>query len=76
MIKFARLIGFSSPLALLLTRTGSVFAQSATSGAQGAGATSGALPGAGTTEITYVIFLGGVVLFVFGTLKLLLSYRN
>ena len=72
-MRLARVIGSLTPLALLLARAGNVFAQSATGGA---GATSGALPGAGTTEITYVIFLGGVVLFVFGTLKLLLSFRD
>ena len=73
MIKLARIISFSSSIAILLSRAGSVFAQSATSGA---GATSGALPGAGTTELTYAIFLGGVVIFVFGTMKLLLSFRE
>lgn len=75
-MKFLRIIGFSSPIAALLTNASNVFAQAATAGAQGAGATSGALPGAGTTELTYAIFLGGVVLFVFGTLKLLLSFRE
>lgn len=73
MIKLARIVGFSSPLALFLIKAGGVFAQSATSGA---GATSGALPSAGSTEITYFVFLGGVALFVFGTLKLILSYRE
>ena len=76
MKKLARVISFSTSLALFLAKAGNAFALTATSGAQGAGATSGALPGAGTTELTYVIFLGGIVLFVFGTLKLILSYRD
>ena len=74
-MKLARVIGFSTPLLIMLTRVGTVFAQAATSGA-GKGGTGGALPGAGTTEITYLLFLAGVVLFVFGTLKLILSFRE
>ena len=72
-MKLARLIGFSTPQLLLLAKASEVFAQSATSGASG---TSGALPGAGSTELTYLLFLGGAVLFVFGTLKLISSFRE
>lgn len=68
----SRAIGISSALATSLTLAQGVFAQTAGS----KGATGGALPDAGSTEITYLIFIGGVVLFVVGTLKLVLSFRE
>lgn len=74
-MKLARLIGFSSSLAPFVTLAKNVFAQTATNGAA-KGGTSGALPSAGSTELTYILFIGGVILFVFGTLKLILSYRE
>ena len=74
-MKIARIFGFSSSAALFLTQTVPVFAQSATAGAS-KGGTGGALPDAGSTELTYLIFLGGVILFVFGMLKLILSFRS
>ncbi|MBI2326845.1 hypothetical protein HYU92_00855 [Candidatus Curtissbacteria bacterium] len=75
--RLARLIGFSSSVGIALSRVGSIFAQSPSAApATGGGATSGALPSAGTTELTYILFLGGVILFVFGTIKLLLSFRD
>ena len=40
------------------------------------GGTSSSLPDAGSTQITYLIFLFGVMLFVFGTLRLIQSYRK
>lgn len=75
MSKLSKVIGFVSSTAGFLTLATSAFAQSATAGAA-KGGTNGALPGAGTTEITYAIFIGGVVLFVFGMLKLAASYRD
>ena len=57
-----------------LSYASGVFAQSATS--SGKGGTGSALPDAGTTELTYFIFVFGVVLFVVGMLKLVLSYRE
>lgn len=74
-IKIARVIGFSSPLGAGLLFAKSVFAQAATAGAS-KGGTGSSLPNAGSTELTYLLFLGGMVLFVFGTLKLILSYRD
>lgn len=75
MPKLPKVIGLSTTVATFLTLASNVFAQAATSGAA-KGGTSGALPSAGTTEITYAIFVVGVVLFVFGMLKLAASYRE
>lgn len=72
---FSRLIGFFTSLLLWLSLSENVFAQSAT-GSAGKGGTSGALPNAGSTEITYFLFIGGLILFVVGTLKLALSFRD
>lgn len=71
----ARLIGFFASLLLWLALTENVFAQVAT-GSASKGGTSGALPNAGSTELTYVLFIGGLVLFVVGTLKLALSFKD
>ena len=70
----ARIVGASSALAVILKSAGYVLAQSATDAAKGG--TDSSLPDAGTTEITYFIFLGGALLFAFGTLKLVLSFRD
>ncbi len=72
---FGRLIGFFTSLFLWLSLSENVFAQTAT-GSAGKGGTSGALPNAGSTEITYFLFIGGLILFVVGTLKLALSFRD
>lgn len=77
MKKLYRIIGFSTALGLVLAKVGGALAQSPTvAPVTGGGATAGALPGAGTTDLTYLLFLGGVLLFVFGTLKLVLSFRD
>lgn len=73
--KLARFIGFSSSLGLWLKFTSTAFAQTATAGAS-KGGTSGALPNAGSTELTYAIFIGGAILFIVGALKLVFSYRE
>lgn len=75
MSKLPKAVGLSTTVATFLTLASNAFAQAATSGAS-KGGTSGALPAAGTTEITYAIFIVGVVLFVFGMLKLAASYRE
>lgn len=75
MAKLPKVVGLSSSVATFLNLASNAFAQSATAGAA-KGGTSGALPGAGTTEITYAIFVLGVVLFVFGMLRLVLSFRD
>ena len=74
-MKLFRFIGFSSSVFAWLALVGNAFAQTATQSA-GKGGTDGALPNAGTTGLTYLIFVAGVVLFVFGTLKLILSYSK
>ena len=74
-MKLARFIGFSSTGVFWLTVVQNALAQTATAGAS-KGGTSGALPSAGSTEMTYLIFIGGVLLFIVGTLKLILSYRS
>jgi len=71
----AKLIGFSASVLLWLSLSKSVFAQTATESA-GKGGTVGALPNAGSTELTYALFIGGLVLFVVGTLKLALSFKD
>lgn len=73
--KIARVVGFSTPLSFLFGLAGNAFAQTATPGAS-KGGTTGALPDAGSTELTYLLFIGGVALFVFGMLKLVLSWRE
>ena len=75
MMKSARVIGIVSSGLSWLTLATNAFAQTAT-GSASKGGTSGALPDSGTTGLTYLIFVGGVILFVFGTIKLILSYRN
>ena len=75
MMKSARVIGIVSSTISWLTLATNAFAQTAT-GSASKGGTDGALPGAGSTGLTYLIFVGGVILFVFGTIKLVLSYRN
>lgn len=70
--------GIISSIVTYLTLAQNAFAQTATSSSAvgGGGATSGALPSAGTTEMTYLLFAGGVVLFVFGMMKLVSSFRD
>lgn len=70
-----QLIRFSPALGLLLANATSVLAQTATGGAS-KGGTGGALPAAGTTEITYFFFIGGLILFVVGMMKLVTSFRS
>ena len=74
-MKFARFTGIASSVLTWLALATNTFAQVSTESAS-KGGTSGALPNAGTTGLTYLIFVGGVILFVFGTLKLILSYRD
>jgi len=73
-MKLARFFGYSSFGVYFLLLAQEVLAQIATEEAKGG--TSGALPDAGTTEITYALFVGGLLLFVVGTLKLISSYRS
>lgn len=74
-MKIARLAAITSSASLWLTLAASAFAQSATESAP-KGGTNGALPSAGSTELTYIIFAGGVLLFVFATLKFILSFKE
>lgn len=74
-VKSARVGAIVSSASFWLLLTSDVLAQSATDSA-GKGGTNGALPGAGSTELTYILFLGGVTLFVVGTLKFILSFRK
>lgn len=74
----SRAIGFSSALATSLMLAGNVLAQTSTTGTSTTtkGGTSSSLPAAGTTELTYIIFGVGLILFVVGTIKLALSFRE
>lgn len=76
MNKLARAAVAVSTLAIFITRASTVLAGVSATESAGKGGTSGALPSAGSTELTYAIFIGGVVLFVFGMLKLVFSYRE
>ncbi|OGE08183.1 hypothetical protein A3A60_03655 [Candidatus Curtissbacteria bacterium RIFCSPLOWO2_01_FULL_42_26] len=79
MVKFAisRIIGFFVSCALWLGLAQAAFAQtSSTLSAQSKGGTSSSLPAAGSTELTYVLFIAGAVLFVIGAVKLVLSFRD
>ena len=79
MKKLARLITTASASSLYLLLTKNVFAQTATLSAEtggGTGGTDSALLYAGTNEITYVLFFAGLVLFVFGSLKIVASFRD
>lgn len=72
-----RIIGVGASVGFSLTLVGNAFAQSATgSSSLSKGGTSSALPVAGSTEVTYAIFAFGVLLFVFGTLKLVKSFQD
>ena len=73
--KLPKVIGIATGALSYLALASSTFAQSATSSGS-KGGTSSSLPDAGTTEITYLLFMAGVVLFVFGTLKLVASFRE
>lgn len=74
-MQLARKLKYLSSVPAFLVLAKSAFAQTvATESAKGG--TSGALPDAGTTELTYLLFIGGVLLFVIGTLKLALSLRS
>lgn len=75
MLKLARLATITSSAWLWLAAAGKVFAQTATDSA-GKGGTDGALPDAGSTELTYLLFIGGALLFVVGFMKLVLSFRQ
>lgn len=70
-----KIAGIGSDLVVFLTLATNAFAQTATGSAASKGGTSSSLPTAGTTEITYAIFAFGVILFVFGTMKLVKSFR-
>ena len=74
MKKLPKVIGISSSAITFLTLTANAFAQTATSSAKGG--TTSSLPKGGSTELTYLFFLGGLILFVFGMMKLVSSYRE
>ncbi len=79
-MRLAKATGVLTSTVSFLFLTGSVFAQSATGsaafGVGGGGATSSSLPNAGSVGLTYGIFLGGAVIFIFGMIKLISSYRD
>lgn len=78
LVKVARVVFASVPFASSLLFASKVFADLATSsaGIGGGEGTGSSLPDAGSTEITYLIFAAGAMLFIFGMLKLVLSYRE
>ena len=73
----AKITGVSTSAVLWLTLASSALAQTpSTSSATTKGGTSSSLPAAGSTELTYFLLLGGAILFVFGVVKLVLSFRD
>lgn len=74
-MKLARFISFSSSSLLWLSFASNVLAGTEATGA-GKGGTSGALPAAGSTEITYLFLLGGILIFAIGFVKLVFTYRD
>lgn len=74
---FSRALISSGIGTALLSFASNALAQlSSTSSATSKGGTTSSLPNAGTGEITYVIFVFGVMLFVLGTIKFVKSYRS
>lgn len=69
-------IGVVSSLGVSLTLATNALAQTAATSSASKGGTSSSLPNAGSTEVTYLIFGFGVLLFVFGMLKLVGSTRG
>ena len=83
MIKSAisRIIGFFASCALWLGLARVALAQStglsgSTISSAPKGGTSSSLPDAGSTELIYLLFVVGAVLFVFGAVRLVLSFRD
>jgi len=73
----ARVIGYSSAT-IWLALAQSALAQTSTSSPSAApkGGTEGALPNAGSTEITFLLVLGGAGLIIFGATRLIASYSK
>lgn len=79
MKQLARLFASASVPGLLLSFAKAAFAQTATLSAEtggGTGGTESALLDAGSKEITYLLFFAGLALFVFGSLKIVASFRD
>lgn len=75
MKKLAHFGGFSVSLTVALSSVTNVLADATASAGVGGG-TSSALPNAGTSGLTYLIFAAGALLFIWGMTKLALSYRD
>lgn len=78
MKKLARLLTATSVSSLFLALASSASAQEATLSASkgGTGGTGSALLNAGGGGITYILFFAGLALFVFGSLKIVASFRD
>jgi len=82
MSRLARVVGVSSSVGVFLAAAGNVLAQSATNSATftapigGGEGSASSLPNAGTSGLTYLIFAVGAMLFIYGMLRLVLSYRE
>lgn len=73
----ARVIGYSSAT-IWLVLAQSALAQTSTSSpsAEPKGGTESALPNAGSAELTYLLFLGGMAFLIFGAVRLIASYSK
>ncbi|MBI3342090.1 hypothetical protein HY024_03120 [Candidatus Curtissbacteria bacterium] len=77
MLRLARIATFTTSLLGSLSVASNVFADASSSAGIGGGqGTSSSLPNAGSTDLTYFIFIVGAMLFIFGMLKLVSSYRE
>ena len=79
MKQLARLFVSASVPSLFLSLAKAAFAQTATLSAEtggGTGGTDSALLDAGGGGLTYALFFAGLILFVFGSLKLAASFRD
>ncbi len=78
MVKLARVVSVIGSSAAFLGVATNAFAQTVTElpSTGGGEGTASSLPNAGTEGYTYIIFGVGVLLFIYGMLRLVLSYRE
>lgn len=79
MKNLARIVGVSSSVIAWMRLTGNAFAQFASESAEpivSKGGIDDTLPDAGSADLTYLLFVGGTMLLVFGIMKIILAYRD
>ena len=71
-----RILGAGASIPFYFALTTNIAAGVSSTPSAGKGGTGGALPTAGSTELTYFLFLLGVILFIVGSLKLVQNWRD